>query len=202
MNNVLISFWNCDGLYQNEYDNRVCKLDDPDVSGNLLKHSIVCLAETHCSYSDTPTLPGFSKPVQNIRVKSPNAKKHFGGLAVFVKESIRRGVKFLPINNSEYMWFKLDKTFFQMPNDIYVCVMYISNTAFAETNINVFEAVETDAAKFSNDGSHILLCGDINASTATEPDFCVNDDCDVFASQANEYVPYVQDEPLHRNNIN
>ena len=74
-NNLLLSFWNVDGLYFNEYDSRQCKLDDPDVSDSLVKQSIVCLAETHCGYTDNPTLPGFSKPVQNIRSKSPNAKK-------------------------------------------------------------------------------------------------------------------------------
>ena len=112
LDNISIKFWNIDGLYQNECGERICKLDIPDVYEPMLKHHIVCLAETHCSYSDFPTLPGFSKPHQNIRNKSRNAKKHFGGLAVFVKDYIRKGVKFLPITNSEYMWLKLDKHFF------------------------------------------------------------------------------------------
>ena len=115
LNNVLVSFWNADQLYYNEDGARFCKLDNPDVATGLVDHGIVILAETH-----HPTLPGFAKPVQNIRPKSPNATKHFGGLAVFVKESIRRGVKFLPITNSEYMWLKLDKTFFNFANDLYM----------------------------------------------------------------------------------
>ena len=174
---------------------RVCKLDDPDVQASLVDDGIVILAETHCGYSDHPTLPGFAKPVQNIRPKSPNATKHFGGLAVFVKESIRRGVKFLPIVNSEYMWLKLDKTFFNFTNDLYIVVVYNSNTSFADTNINVLEAVETDAAKFSSDGSNLLLCSDINGYTACEPDFCVDDQSDAFSALANDILPYVQDVP-------
>ena len=201
LNGVLLSFWNIDQLYLNEYDSRVCKLDDPDLISALVGDHIVIMAETHCGYGDNPTLPGFAKPVQNIRPKSPNASKHFGGIAVFVKESIRRGVKFEPITNSEYMWFKLDKDFFNMVNDLYVVVVYNSNTSFAETNINVLEAVETDAARFSSIGGKLLLCADINGYTALEPDYCVDDNSDTFTSLANDYMPYVEDVPLARNNM-
>ena len=175
LNNVRLSFWNADNLYEIEGGVRVCKLDDPDVALPLCKDGIVILVETHCSYNDNPTLPGFSKPVQNIRPKSPGASKHYGGIAVFVREVIRDGVKFLPFTNSEYMWFKLEKDFFNLDNDLYVVVVYISNTTFAETNINVLEAVETDAAKFSSDGSNLLLCADVNGYTACEPDYCIDD---------------------------
>ena len=201
INHIKTSFWNVDCLYQCEGGARVCKLDDSDVIAGLEDHDIVIFAETHCSYSDHPTLPNFAKPVQNIRPKSLNASKHFGGLAVFVKENIRRGVKFLPITNSEYMWFKLEKDFFNLDNDLYVVVVYISNTTFAETNINVLEAVETDAAKFSSDGSNLLLCADVNGYTACEPDYCIDDQSESFSSLANDYIPYIEDVPLSRNNM-
>ena len=201
LNNVKISFWNGDGLYQNEGDARICKLDDPDVQAGLADDGIVIIVETHCGDSDNPTLPGFAKPHQNIRPKSPNANKHYGGLAVFVKESIRRGVKFLPFTNTEYMWLKLDKSFFNFANDLYIVVVYNSNSSFAETNINVLEAVETDAAKFSSDGSNLLLCADINGYTACVPDYCIDDQSDLFSSFANDYFPYIGDIPLNRNNF-
>ena len=44
------------------------------------------------------------------------------------------------------MWFKLDKTFFNMLNDIYIVAAYNSNSSFAETNINVLEAIENNVA--------------------------------------------------------
>ena len=173
----------------------------PDVALQLCRDSIVILTETHCSYTDNPSLPGFSKPVQNIRAKSKNATKHYGGIAVFVKEEIRDGVKFLPITNSEYMWFRLDKTFFHMSHDIYVVAAYNSNSSFAETNINIFEAIENDAAKFSSDGSELLFCADVNGYTACEHDYCIDDNSDVFSAYANDHIPYIEDIPLHRNNM-
>ena len=127
-------------------------------------------------------------------------KKHYGGLAVFVKESIRKGIKFEPITNSEYIWFKLDKFFFNMEKDIYVCVLYISNSSFAENNVDIFECVETDAAKFSRDGSNLLFCGDINGYTGCIPDYCIEDG-DILSSDSDFYIPYVQDIPLNRNNL-
>ena len=61
---IKTSFWNVDCLYQCEGGARVCKLDDSDVIAGLEDHDIVIFAETHCSYSDHPTLPNFAKPVQ------------------------------------------------------------------------------------------------------------------------------------------
>ena len=201
LNNVRLSFWNADNLYEIEGGVRVCKLDDPDVALPLCKDGIVILVETHCSYNDNPTLPGFSKPVQNIRPKSPGASKHYGGIAVFVREEIRGGVKFLPFTNSEYMWFKLDKNFFHMRNDIYIVAAYNSNSSFAESNINVLDAIESDAAKFSSDGSNLFFCADVNGYTACEPDYCVDDDSDLFSAYANDHIPYDIDIPLNRNNM-
>ena len=41
----------------------------------------------------------------------------------------------------------------------------------------------------------------MNGYTACEPDYCIEDQSDTFSSLANDYFPYIEDVPLHRNNM-
>ena len=101
----------------------------------------------------------------NIRTKSNNAKKHSGGIAVIIKSLIRNGVKFQPVTNSEYMWFKLDKTFFNMARDIYVAVVYIcpQYSSYASKTQDIMELLENDLSNFTSNGCQAIICGDFNA---------------------------------------
>ena len=91
----------------------------------IICHDILCLVETHCSYSDTIDLEHYSV-VNNIRPKTAKAVKHSGGLTVLVKKSLRPGISFLPMHNTEFMWLKLDKSFFKYDSGTYLAVVYIS----------------------------------------------------------------------------
>ena len=106
--NVSILFWNVDGLIYKEGRSRFSKSDDDAIRGMFTQHDIVCLVETHCSYSDQLHIDDYSIVV-NVRPKSPKAKKHSGGIAIFAKKNLRPGITFLPVTSSEYMWLKLDK---------------------------------------------------------------------------------------------
>ena len=103
-------YWNIDSIHYRIGGTRLCKIDDDDVKSLLVKHDIICLVETHCGFSDNIDLLNYSV-IMNVRPKTNNAKKHSGGLAVYVKSTIRPGIKFMPITNSEIMWFKLKNNF-------------------------------------------------------------------------------------------
>ena len=124
LENLSLMFWNIDGLHCREGRSRLNKFDDPDIQSTLSKQHIICLVETHCSYSDSMDLPEFTCHM-NIRPKSSSARKCSGGIAVLRCDSIRRGISYMPITNSEYIWLKLDKKFFKMPHDLYLAVVYV-----------------------------------------------------------------------------
>ena len=48
---------------------------------------------------------------------------------------------------------------------------------FSAKNDDIFELIENDIAKFSSDG-HILLFGDFNAKTNTDPDYIIDNSPD------------------------
>lgn len=163
----------------------------------LGKRDIICLVETHCNYSDTITLKDYST-IMNIRPKSAKATKFSGGIAICVKNLIKPGISFMPITNTEYMWFKLKKEFFNLECDLYVACVYICpiGSSYSHKTNDIFEALEADIAEYSKKGK-CLLCGVFNGRTCTAPDYCLNDSvADIIDVPYN----YVEDVELPRSN--
>ncbi len=169
--NISIAYWNIDGLYQRCGGQRICKLDDPDVQNSLGRFDLIGLVETHCSNKDSPMMEDFHIICSN-RPKSPNAPRHFGGIALCIKKSIKKGVKLLPVTNSEILWAKLDKNFFNMDSDLFLGIAYVSpiSSTYSKRREDIFELLELDVAKYSKLG-HCFMAGDFNARTNCERDF-------------------------------
>ena len=193
-----VFFWNIDGMHYRLGKSRFNKCFDDAVLSVLKCHDIICLVETHCSYSDSCDLEHYSA-VMNIRPKAKKAKKHSGGMTVLVKKSIRPGVIFLPVTSSELMWLKLDKSFFKCADDIYLAVVYASpeSSPYSKKSDDIFDLLECDIAKYNQLGKCLLL-RDFNASTSTEPDFCTSDDARHLLDLPYNYI---QDTALRRNNV-
>ena len=198
-NDITIAFWNIDGVHYRLGNQRHSKLVHNDVLDKLANHSIICLAETHCGPNDNIDLDGYSL-LSNIRPKSPKATKYSGGLATYVKKSIKQGITFLPITNSEYMWIKLDKSFFNMSCNVYFLLVYIcpENSSYAHKRDNIFELIENDITIFSKDGE-CFVCGDFNARTSSLPDYCIDDHSDKIYDI--DIPNYIQDSPIPRRNM-
>jgi len=98
---------------------------------------------------------------------------------VYVKNTVRPGVKFLEHASNDYIWIQLSKSFFGLNSDIYICFIYDppEGTSFTKKlNYNILELVENDVIKYSEKG-HIILAGDLNARTSNDLDF-INMDSD------------------------
>ena len=105
----------------------------------------------------------------------------------------------MPSNNSEFLWFKLNRNFFKLPYDLFVLAVYVcpENSSYAGKSGDIFQLIESDIAKYSQQGK-CLVFGDFNGRTRNEPDYCVNDDV------LSLYLPpdgsSLTDIPLIRNN--
>ena len=42
-----------------------------------------------------------------------------------MKKTIKIGIEYLPVRCSEYQWLQLDKNYFALDKDIYLCFAYI-----------------------------------------------------------------------------
>lgn len=180
MNTVKITTWNVNGLYNKSQD--YCKLDDSLFVNRILPYDIVGLVETHSSQDNRINVSDYFC-FQNDRPKKSTARKASGGLAVLIKNSIRPGVKIVGSDQIS-IWLKLDKTFFNGQYDTYLSIVYIppENSTFSlNTNVDPFQILERQVINYKRMGE-IVIMGDLNARTATELDYIVNDGTDFIDS--------------------
>ena len=83
------------------------------------------------------------------------------------------------------LWFKLDKGFFKLPSDLYLCFVSISPKHYSytlKTNCDriIFEKLERDISKYNQSGD-IMVMGDLNAHiNGDKQDYIVNDSDDIL----------------------
>ena len=186
MNNIKVGCWNINGFKTEN----MLKSDDDNFTNIVKNNDILALVETHLGNDDYLNLDGFT--VKHFkRLKHKNARKASGGISVFIKNTISKGVQFLDTRNknSEKCWIKLQKDELGLTNDIYICFAYISpnNSSFSKRqDTDAFQNIMADINKYVNKGK-IMLLGDFNARTYN---ICENiiDDNDSFIPLPDDYV--------------
>ena len=168
------AMWNIEGLTS-------VKCTDPHFLSYVSNFDILSFVETWSSDHDVAAnLPGFQLVDSRNRQKHKKARRNSGGIKVFVKNAIFKGVEKLSTHspNPDIIWVKFDQKFFNMDKDIYMAIVYVSpenkntNTQNLET---LYSNLLASIVKYSNLG-HIIVQGDFNAYTNTSPDFVCHDD--------------------------
>ena len=182
--NLKISIWNINGYTCKVFN----KFTDPDFIEKISQNDIFCLQETHCDLENCLNLPDFSRPVHLIRSKTKNGKR-YGGLSVYIRNKIRKGVNFLEHSTNDFIWIKLEKSFFGFPDNIFICFIYDppENSSFTKKlNYDILELVENDIVKYSEKGK-IILAGDLNGRISSENDY-ISLDSDKHIPMFESYV--------------
>ena len=100
------------------------KFRDQDFINNLVDQDIFCLQETHCDLDQCLQLDNFDRPVHLIRPKLKQTGKRYGGLSVYIRNTIRPGIKFLEHKTDDFIWVRLCKKFFGLQRDLFICFVY------------------------------------------------------------------------------
>ena len=166
---ITISAWNVHGLGD--------KMEDELFTGRI-KNDINILLETWKGENKELTIPGFNT-ISKVRKKKKRSKRYSGGIIIFYKKSIKKGLTYIKngTSSNNRLWMKLDKTFFGLENDIYLCAIYIPPITSNHYD-NDFINLEREINNFSNKGKIILL-GDFNSRTGNSPDYIQNDSKDI-----------------------
>lgn len=193
--NLKIGTWNIQGLtdekINNEYfDNVVSKLH------------VISLVETWCD-SGKPhhDIPGFVCISKSNRKKHKKARRNSGGIIMYAKNSIARGVSKIASSHQDIIWAKFDKTFFNLKKDTYVGIIYFSPEYSSSNNIEDlnerYSKLLRNIEHYSKLGN-ILIQGDFNAYTNTCKDFVITDNSSFPKLNDDNYV---KDNHLQRNNL-
>ena len=186
--------WNIEGLSSD-------KMIDSHFIHSVQKLHIVSFVETWLNDLDHRTnIPGFCLIDKTTRKKHKNARRNSGGISVFAKNTIAKGIKQLPKNHPDILWIKLDHSFFKISRDIFIATIYISpeNSKYYTDGIeSVYERLLADTVKYSNLG-HVMVQGDFNGYTNTKPDYITFDDNSNIDQEDDQYVA---DSISPRNNL-
>lgn len=175
---VSVCTWNVNGLIS-KYKN---KIEDECFIEQISKNDIVGLTETHVDDNADIHVDGYSL-YRKSRPKLQKARRNHGGLLILVRNNLKPGVKHLECINPNYHWVKLEKAFFSLEHDIYMCFAHIppqNSTYTVRTGDTVLEEISKDICNYSKQGM-VMLLGDLNARIGEKSDLILNDD--------NDYVP-------------
>ena len=159
--------WNTEGVTK--------KVTDDNFIRDIKNYDFVSLVETWLIHDLNLEVDGFYS-FSKSRIKHAKAKRCSGVISVLVKSDLRKGIKSLNSSHEEFLWWKLDKNFFKLDDDIYVCSMYLppqSSSYQKQITSDYFLRLEDEILKY-NSLRKVILCGDMNARTRTEPDYINN----------------------------
>ena len=161
------------------------KLENDDFINEFLNYDIVFFSETWTNKNSVLKLEGFSKPICKHRPRRRNAKRDSGGLCIFIKKEIRKGISVIDWEIFEDgVILKLDKSFFGFEQDMFLLCIYIlpenSSRNSIITDVDSYEKLIDKISELSSLGE-IVIMGDLNSRTSNLLDFNIdniNDDCE------------------------
>ena len=109
-------------------------------------------------------------------MKIRRAKRASGGIIIYIKDDIRQGVRLVNNEIDCVVWLKLDKTYFSIEEDIYICIPYVApgnSPIHGLYNVDIFNSIEDDV--FFKQYGKVFLFGDLNSRISIKPDYIEND---------------------------
>ena len=89
----------------------------------IQKFDIFGIVETHANQNSDLSVDS-CKDYSKIRKRS--GKKLSGGITVYINDRVKEGVRYIPTQNENILWCKIDRTFFELERDIYLETAYFS----------------------------------------------------------------------------
>ena len=162
--------WNVEGL-------TLAKTTCDDFISFLSNYKIICLLETWTKKSSKIEIDGYKTLTHSYRkLVNRRAKRAGGGIIIYVRDEIHKGVKLINNELDCIVWLKLDRYYFGLNEDIYLGVTYIvpeNSPIHSVYDIDLFDRLEEDIMLYSTKGS-VFVTGDFNSRTGTKSDYVDN----------------------------
>ena len=123
------------------------------------------------------------------RHKGKLSKRGHGGVVVFFKKEIKKGLTKIKSKNMDNIWVKLSKKFFGLNNDTYLLCSYIppAESKF-QKDYDIFNNLDIEISSFASRGD-IFIIGDLNSRIADTNETYVIDVLDNTVSNIENPIP-------------
>lgn len=131
-------------------------------------------------------------------MQNRRARRSSGGILIYIKDSIRKGIQLVKNAIDCIVWLKFDKNYFKIAEDIYVAVTYVAPENSPVHNLyepDIFSIIQDDITFFQTKGD-VFLLGDLNSRTSIKADYIEYDR--VIDTQDSEFDV---DTPLPRSSM-
>ena len=179
--------YNINGLLQ--------KIDNSHLIQYITSHDFVCLTESFIATSFESDLFNDYCIYTAIAKKLSHQGRYSGVVVVMVRKQYSPYVKQISTDLENMIVLKIDKELLQTPKDVMLVCSYIPpyDSAYWKncrygTGIDLLEQCILDLHD-SFDDFHILLCGNLNARTASENYTGIAEDFQDIMLQANSIFP-------------
>ena len=148
------------------------ELDDPSFIELMHQHDICLLNETWKVDDSKIGLPGFWDFSQ-VRNKLTKKGRPSGGVTVFCKNEIRKGIR-IASHTEGFIWLKMDSKFFNLATPLFIGASYIPpeySKRKSSIKIDYFKELAKSLARYTEKGN-VILVGDMNSRTGNN---CVSE---------------------------
>ena len=174
--------------------NAKMKCTTPDIIDIIKRHDIFIVIETWLGSQDAcPQIKGYMNFCSE-RKKKCKAKRNSGGLIIYYRQELGKGVCKLASDTTDIIWVKLDRLFFGTNKDIYICAAYISpQNSSSNSGISLddkFEGLHKELDWYTTIGD-VAIIGDLNSRVGTiqERHIGFNMDPNAVEITTIDYVP-------------
>ena len=137
----------------------------------ITKNDIICLVESWTTKMSPIKLHGYRTLVHSFRrAVNGRAKRAGGGVIIYIKDELFKGVKLVKNAQDCIVWLTLDKIYFGFEKDIYLGIAYIvpeNSPIHALYDVDLFQTLEEDIFFFSENGD-VFLTGDLNCRSGNK----------------------------------
>ena len=160
---------------------RLDKLISPELTNIFNNNDIICLTETWGSDVIDFSVNGFIHYNVNRNEMTKNTTRRSGGVIIYIREKFVKDDTFILNYNDSHIWIKLEGQFFNLENDLYMCVCYIvpdnsGRNAFIDSNIyDVFLDNMIYINNLTNGNCNYMYLGDFNSRIGNLCDFVTSE---------------------------
>ena len=180
-----ITCWNIQGLKSFAFRT---KGRDPDFTREIGNTDVIILQETWSRGEEsTGCPPGYKEIiVPSIKKKGITQGRDSGGMLIWFKTNLIHSIDIVKKGDFS-IWLKIKKGTFSVEEDVYLCATYIHPSESPYFKEESFSMLEDEISQYQAHGK-VVICGDLNARTATAPDY-INNQGDKHITDINIAMP-------------